>query len=340
VTIEHVDRVAVQPRQPIRPRLAAATLRARVLARLDPLTTIQARVDARIRIPDGFRPVPPKHPLEEVLAVPTFAQPAWELLRDHFPEHLLPGLRHVPANTVSLMQTSQPFVEAFLIGLNHEIARELLWREYPTDQRGTAFRRFWAPNGQDDIPPIHLWDRASELGSTMLGGSQGHLVLLVRGDLLRRYPSTVIYAAPDKNGKPDLAGGAIKLPLFRGRMDPDVTFVGFDLTAMDARDRWWFVFEEQPTEPRFALDVEDGFGEEAGPLNQWNDLSWGHVVSSQAALTDLGNIRLTGFAPTQPPPPAPRWGASASAMAAILVQQPVRVLFRGETLLAGPSVGG
>jgi hypothetical protein len=336
LTIEHVARVAVQPRQPPPAPLAVAALRARVLARLDPLATIQVRVDARITIPDRLRPVPPKHPLDEVLAVPTFVQPAWELLRDRFPEHLLPGLERVLPNTVSLMQTNQQFVEAFLVGLNHEFARELLWREYPTDQRGTAFRRFWSPGGRDDIPPIHRWDRASELGSTMLGGPDGHLVLLVRGDLLRRYPSTVIYAAPDKNGKPALTDGAVKTPLFRGRMDPDVTFVGFDLTAADARSRWWFVFEEQPTEPRFALDVADGFGAEAGPLNEWNDLSWGHLVSGPDELAALGHIRLTGFTATQPALPAPRWGASASAMAAILVQQPVRVLFRGADLLAAP----
>ena len=279
---------------------------------------------------------PPKHPLDEVLAVPTFAQPAWELLRDRFPEHLLPGLDRVLANTVSLMQTNQQFVEAFLVGLNHEFARELLWREYPTDQRGTAFRRFWSPGGRDDVPPIHVWNRLSELGSTMLGGPDGHLVLLVRGDLLRRYPSTVIYAAPDKNGKPVLADGAVKLPLFRGRMDPDVTFLGFDLTAADARSRWWFIFEEQPTEPRFALDVEDGFGAAAEPLDEWNDLSWGHLASGPAELAALGHIRLTALSVTQPESLAPRWFASASAMATILVQQPVRVLFRGADLLAAP----
>ena len=30
-----------------------------------------------------------------------------------------------------------------MVGLNHEFARELLWREYPTDQRGSYFRQFW-----------------------------------------------------------------------------------------------------------------------------------------------------------------------------------------------------
>ena len=33
-----------------------------------------------------------------------------------------------------------------MVGLNHEFARELLWREFPTDQRGSYFRQFWDPS--------------------------------------------------------------------------------------------------------------------------------------------------------------------------------------------------
>ena len=44
-----------------------------------------------------------------------------------------------------------------MVGLNHEMMRELLWREYPTDQRGTAFHRFWGRSGPqpDDIGNVH-----------------------------------------------------------------------------------------------------------------------------------------------------------------------------------------
>ena len=30
-----------------------------------------------------------------------------------------------------------------MVGSNHEMGRELLWRGYPTDQRGTYFAQFW-----------------------------------------------------------------------------------------------------------------------------------------------------------------------------------------------------
>ena len=89
-----------------------------------------------------------------------------------------------------------------MVGLNHEMARELLWREYPTDQRGTCFRQFWDVRGlkmldnrtssqePEDIPPINTW--GMRLG--LHGKDTGKLVLVLRGELLRRYPNTIIYA--------------------------------------------------------------------------------------------------------------------------------------------------
>ena len=46
---------------------------------------------------------------------------------------------------------------------------------------------------RSDIPPIHEW-RKGALGSNARERRQDHLVLLLRGELLRRYPGVVIYA--------------------------------------------------------------------------------------------------------------------------------------------------
>ena len=101
-----------------------------------------------------------------------------------------------------------------MVGLNHEFARELLWREYPTDQRGSTFRQFWdvrsffnADNLDDealkeklrDIPPLHtVVARLRELGDhdhrEQGGENEDELVLVIRGELLKRYPNAVIYA--------------------------------------------------------------------------------------------------------------------------------------------------
>ena len=62
-----------------------------------------------------------------------------------------------------------------MVGLNDEMGRELLWRQFPTDQRGSYFRQFWdvgdaiesrcleaAAQVEEellDITKLHTWDR-------------------------------------------------------------------------------------------------------------------------------------------------------------------------------------
>ena len=119
----------------------------------------------------------------------------YEALRDLSQDFLLPGLENVPSNTVALLETNSEFVESFLVGLNTEMSSELLWRNYPTDQRGTYFRQFWdtsAGSAQLDIDAISKWGE-QRLGKNSPNAT-GKLVLLIRGELLRRYPNTVIYA--------------------------------------------------------------------------------------------------------------------------------------------------
>jgi hypothetical protein len=193
--------------------------------------------------------------------------------------------------------------------------------------------RFWAPGGTDDIPAVDLW-AAGLLGDHTAAAVDGSLVLLLRGRLLFRYPHTVVYAAPpDASGRPDLTGPSVLMPLFRGRMEPDVAFCGFALDRDTARDEgWWFLLEEQATAPRFGLDVAAGFGDDAPALNQWNDLSWSHLAADAAALAGLSQIDAETL-PEAAAPPGPVWGADAAAMAGILAQQPVRVAIRARDLL-------
>jgi hypothetical protein len=80
---------------------------------------------------------------------PRFTRPAYELLRDYFPDLLLPGMSGVPANTVALLQTNPAFIEAFMVGLNHEIVREPVWRGFPIARRATLFQRFLEESGPE-----------------------------------------------------------------------------------------------------------------------------------------------------------------------------------------------
>ena len=74
------------------------------------------------------------------------------------------------------------------------MARELLWREYPTDQRGTYFRRS-GPAQPELVADLHEapW-RTGELGGHIDPALDGQIVFLVRGDLVRRYPGVVAHA--------------------------------------------------------------------------------------------------------------------------------------------------
>src|SRR5262249_51624240 len=157
------------------------------------------------------------------------------------------GLEKFPQGVAAFV-TNWPFVESFLVGLNHEMARKLLWNGYPADQRGTYFRYFWDirtrtdGSSDGDVGPIHRWTAA-------LGQNRAHaadrLVLLVRGELIRRYPNVVVYAVlaePDGHGGRQ-PGATEKHPIFFASVPPDVALFGFELDPVDARGNpgWFFV---------------------------------------------------------------------------------------------------
>ena len=74
--------------------------------------------------------------------------------------------------------------------------------------------------------------------------------MLIRSELLRRYPHAVVYATRiEPNGLPQVAQ-----PIFTGAMEPDVRFFGFDIDAADI-GTWSLVIAEQPTAPRFGVEV-------------------------------------------------------------------------------------
>ncbi|HEU4386421.1 MAG TPA: hypothetical protein VFV34_01400, partial [Blastocatellia bacterium] len=313
-----------------------------VLSSVNPERTITARVLASL--PPGGEaetpgnPVEPSaDPLDPILDAPDFPQPMYEALRDLSQDYLFPGLENVPPNTVTLLETNSQFVESFMVGLNSEMGREFLWRNYPTDQRATFFRQFWdtsAGNRRRDIEPIDTWGKLSRLGDNASAGES--LVLLIRGELLRRYPNSVIYAVRAVRE----AAGKLVLstnpddehhPLFRGKMKPDVTFLGFDLTREDAiaDPGWFFVIQQQPTEPSFGMDTAN-FSEPLPPLTTWNNLSWQHLANSEEELKALSHasidkpLSVSGSA---------TWGRNSAHQAFITLQRPVRIAIHAQEML-------
>ncbi|HJZ69363.1 MAG TPA: hypothetical protein VKF81_14665, partial [Blastocatellia bacterium] len=319
---------------PIAP-INMGTTKQPLLQSIDPQRTIKVRVQASLRITGPAEIA--GDALEPLLDAPDFPQPMYEALRDLSQDFLLPGLEQVPANTVTLLETNSKFVESFLVGLNVEMNREFLWRNYPTDQRGTFFRQFWdtsAGSGERDIKRIIEWTDQSRLGNNANAGDD--LVLLIRGELLRRYPNSVIYAvAAIKNsaGKFDLSPKPEdeKYPLFRGSLNQDVTFLGFALKKEDAiaDPGWFFVIQEQPTEPRFGMDVAD-FSKPLPALTTWNDLSWRHLAATPDALKALTHVSVkTQLGRIDPA----EWGRNSAHQAFITLQRPVRIGIHARDML-------
>lgn len=357
-------------------------------ASLDPEVTVPRRVEARLSgLPER------DDPLDVVMAAPEFDRPMYARLADQSQEHLLPGVGSVSPESVGLVETNPAFVESFMVGLSHEMARELRWREYPTDMRGTYFHRFWDRRGGvpkrtgddlHDVEEIHEWpvrgetDHPAALGSNhrvadaASGGeadaATSKVVLLVRSELLRRYPNTTIYAAAaqDDDGdgvrKPDLptpetstgqsAGQkeSVTFPTFRGELDPDVTFLGFDLTPAEARGSgtgddlgWFFVFEEAPGEPRLGLDtLSEGADGDPGA---WEDLTWQHLVPEESAWESSPYVAVSwdgdGSRPLQETEKpvgtagegTATWGTNSAHMASITWQPPVRIGIHADDML-------
>jgi hypothetical protein len=355
-------------------------MRTTVLAALDPTATIEAPLLRRLSVAGAVARRGPD-PLAPILAAPDFPQPMYEALRDLSQEWLLPSLAEVPPNTLTLLRANARFIEAYLIGLNHEMGRILLWSEYPTDQRGTYFRRFWdsaarlPADATPDIPPIHTWSRTAALGQS-LDGKAGNapLLLLVRGDLLHRYPNTAVYAvraAVDKqrillgsgesgnrvraavDDNPRTLGSEEKHPLFGGSFSPDIAFFAFDLDVAAARGSdkpgdlgWFFVLQEPAGEPRFGLEA--GAPGQAPPQSL-AQLSWGHLAADAAGLARIHYVDLNADLPdlrSVADAGGLVWhadrglgptGAKSSHLARIGLRPPARIAVHASEMLLGPQ---
>jgi hypothetical protein len=304
---------AIPADPPPAPALDLMALSATVLTRLDPATTVPQRMNAIIQMRGGGPWWFAADPIEPVMAAPSFPEPMYVPLRDLSQDYLLPGTGLIPPDTLGAVVANHAFIESYMTGLNHEMARQLLWNGYPTDQRGSYFRQFWDVSGYvpqpgdpanpaqlaellKDIPPINTWPLGTPLGQNenRTDVVPDNVVLLIRGELLRRYPNTVIFAGKAKAGTGGDNGRVLdetdeRFPIFRGTLSPDITFFGFNLSVADARGGtvasplgYFFVLQEQPTEPRFGLEPEAG-----GTIVRWEDLSWTNFagIEMQARLS-------------------------------------------------------
>lgn len=191
-----------------------------------------------------------------VMVYPDFLDPTFFYLRELSVNYVLPGTGELLKNTISCFYSNPAFEEALLMGMNTEMAHELLWREYPTDQRGSYFRKFWdqseLPTKDNlslyfDVMPLDCWDR--QLGENRNEGKYQMLVFAIKGELMQVFPDTKIYLREKSTG--------IALEsCMSSWLTEDTYLVGFPGIKKEGLSQYYLVFEQMPLSLQF--DQKDG----------------------------------------------------------------------------------
>lgn len=193
-----------------------------------------------------------------VMAYPDFLEPTFYYLREYSDSYVIPSAASLLKDSITYFRTNPQFEEAFLMGMNTEMGQELLWREYPTDQRGSYFRKFW---DQEDLPdkgqlekyyydvkPLHQWKGC--LGQNHMVGKNGMLVFVIRGELMQSYPSASVYLSKK-------VGGLLKkelTPCMSSWLTDEILLVGFNNLQSDALAGYYLTFEQQPLSLQFERE--------------------------------------------------------------------------------------
>jgi hypothetical protein len=342
------------------PSVDTASLSSAIRTAVDPHVTVPASVNKRLSLPAALG-MAAGDQLKPVGFTPSFPQPFYETVRDGALWRLIPGVSSFPDEAIAVLGADSHVIEAILVGANHELSRELLWRGVPALRAGTYFTRFW--DGRDangnplaDITEISSWGAPSDLGSHAppTTASADLAVLLLRGELIRHFPHATIYAAPA------VAAGSSRTvdvtqpvqPLFSGTVGGDSVFVGFPFTVQSAMNGgpdglgMYFVFQEHPMAPRFGLNLDVGTPTSFGAKpDVWKNLSWSESVPSQAAYDALTYLDTSSSAPlagttlddTAGATPGHLWGFSSAHMAHITYRPPVLIARHADDLLAAAS---
>lgn len=326
----------------------------KVVESINPQRTIEKKIQLEVKRPLRLLEEEKDFLEPDILAYFKIKRPMYEPLVDLSEELLLPGVGEIDDNIISILQTNPVFINSFMGGINDAIACECLWREYQTDLRGSFSRQFWDPTiaverdrlekltrlrvrdpyiqtlpyeieeeireKYRDIDEIHKWyDKHLDVlkGDT----SENRTVLIIKGELFRRYPRTIVYAVHgivhttddgenipviptirDPNSEeliylyPDEAANPeIKHPIFKGSIGSDITFFGFEILPQDivgnvddlqSREDagWFFILQDPPSEARFGADI----GDDPVDIKDWDDVCWGHFGLTDSKYIDIG----------------------------------------------------
>ena len=376
----------------------------KIIKVVDPKRTIERKVQFEIKRPPRLLESEKDFLEPNILAYFKIKKPMYKPLSELSQELFLPGVGELDDEIVSILQTNPVFMNSFMSGINSAIASECLWREYPTDLRGTYSRQFWDPTiaielerlirlneikradprietltpdieeeiheKYRDIDEMHKWNNR-KLDISREDASATRTVLIIKGELFRRYPRTVVYAMrgivhttddgqnipviptiKDPNSPegaylyPEKAIDAeVKNPIFSGSIGSDINFFGFEIPPDEVRGNlenlnndedagWFFILQDPPSEARFGADENENPIE----IDDWNHVCWGHFGLSQSNYIDIGNAMESTQLPTTEANEfvsarGVRWNTHAGNHAFITLQLPVRVARHGSEMV-------
>lgn len=186
-----------------------------------------------------------------VMIHPDFLDPTYFYLREMSVDYVLPASGSLLKNTISCFYSNPMFEESYLMGMNTEMGKELLWREYPTDQRGSYFRKFWdqttLPKKDElekyyDVKPLEFWNKP--LGNNHNDGKGQKLVFAIKGELMQAFPDTDVY----------LQGSTILRPDMTSWLTEDTYLVGFTGIKKEQLRNYRLVFRQKPMSLQFTKE--------------------------------------------------------------------------------------
>lgn len=190
-----------------------------------------------------------------VMIYPEYLDPTFFYLRELSQDYVAPCSGALANNSVTVLQSNPVFEEAFLMGMNTEMGQELLWREYPTDQRGSYFRKFWATSQLPvkeklnveyyDIKEIPDWN--NPLGQNHVRSDAPMLVFAIKGELMQAYPHTNV-CLTGYSGKTLYIMAQASMASW---LNEDTYLVGFEGLTVGQVNGLYLTFQEEVTSLEF-----------------------------------------------------------------------------------------
>ena len=297
------------------------------LQKIDAQFQPNSSVRAAFRSENPFGELKPNFDLQATDVSITFPYPMSTILQKEYSEFFCPNIDKLPENSVTILDVNEPLIEAFMVGLNDEMQKEMLWRRFPNKSVGDYFLRFWdmkdngikkegQPIDPNDIDPISSWKLGNKLGESYIeklkakyGDPKNNnafdtTAFAIRSNLFKKYPDVLVYAILVEKGQYEEKDGQVQvkdsfeltkvsdkyLPLFTSLYEPNIKIFHFPLSITSLR--------EGKDDKKYFFVIEErggklNFGmDETKPkdgIKSWDDINYETLNIQPSSIVTLNN---------------------------------------------------